>query len=274
MKASVDGYAMAADMLTGGSGDVATRSKLVQGLRDGSITWGTVLRDGVDASPVGFLINAAGGDYQAAGGSLAGTGVGLAAGPVTTRLLAQLNSLPMLGADVVGGAQAVAARFQQVRNFFAGAQVSDDVVAQIANNFGRDGDAFTLAAEQFAQARNGAWVKPSGGVWYPPGYAVPGTEVQTLLQAGTRLDRFGGTSSSSSFLSPIETTIEQRALPAKSNLTIRDEYIVLKEFTVEQSNVMPWFDKVGMGVQFNTKIGMQLTIDELVRDGFLKKVGP
>jgi hypothetical protein len=107
MKASVDGYAMAADMLAGGTGDVALRSKLVQGLRDGSITWGTVLRDGVDASPVGFLINAAGGDYQAAGGSLAGTGVGLAAGPVTSRLLAELNGLPILGANVGEGARAV-----------------------------------------------------------------------------------------------------------------------------------------------------------------------
>jgi hypothetical protein len=49
---------------------------------------------------------------------------------------------------------------------------------------------------------------------------------------------------------------------------------VLKEFSVEQSNVMPWFDKPGMGTQFNTGVGVQLTIEDLVRDGFLKKVGP
>jgi hypothetical protein len=111
MKASVDGYAMAADMLAGGSGDVAVRSKLVQGLRDGSITWGTVLRDGVDASPVGFLINAAGGDYQAAGGSLAGTGVGLAAGPVSTKLLAELNGLPI--SPTISGARVMRSRWRR-----------------------------------------------------------------------------------------------------------------------------------------------------------------
>jgi Tuberculosis necrotizing toxin len=274
MKASVDGYAMAADMLAGGGGDVALRSRLVQGLRDGSITWGTVLRDGVDASPVGFLINAAGGDYEAAGGSLAGTGVGLAAGPAATRLLAELNGLPLLGADVVGGAQAVAARFQQVRDFFAGTQVSDDVVARIANNFGREGDAFTMAAEQMAAARDAGWVLPSGRVWYPDGYAVPGTEFQTVLSPGMRLDRYGGTSRDSSFLSPTDVSIEQRALKPSANLAVRDEYVVIREFTVEQSNVMPWFGKPGMGVQFNTDFGVGKSIADLVELGFIKKVGP
>jgi hypothetical protein len=57
-------------------------------------------------------------------------------------------------------------------------------------------------------AKNAGWVEPKGGGWYPAGYAVPGTEVQTVLSPGMRLDRYGGTSPRSTFLAPVESGIE------------------------------------------------------------------
>lgn len=36
---------------------------------------------------------------------------------------------------------------------------------------------------------------------------------------------------------------------------------------------MPWFGKPGMGVQFDTSKGSRMTIEELVKQGYLKKVG-
>jgi filamentous hemagglutinin len=50
--------------------------------------------------------------------------------------------------------------------------------------------------------------------------------------------------------------------------------VVLKAFPVEQSNVMPWFGKPGMGVQFNTNVGVKLSVPQLIEDGFIKRVGP
>jgi Tuberculosis necrotizing toxin len=216
------------------------------------------------------------GDWRATGqqiGKLTADFAQLAGGvEVLARLGVTAGSVG--GRILVRAAQGFASRVEQVRNFFAGAQVSDDVITRIASNFGREGDAFTIAAEQMAAARNAGWVKPNGDVWYPVGYAVPGTEVQTMMRAGMRLDRYGGTGERSTLLAPIETGFEQRALPPKTNMAVRDEYIVLKEFSAEQSNVMPWFGKAGMGVQFNTAIGINLTIEKLVERGILKRVGP
>jgi hypothetical protein len=37
---------------------------------------------------------------------------------------------------------------------------------------------------------------------------------------------------------------------------------------------MPWFGKPGMGMQFNTNVGVELVIGKLLERGFLMKVGP
>ena len=178
------------------------------------------------------------------------------------------------GRIVLGAAELMTARVGQIRSMFAGVQMSDEVAIRIASNFGREGDAFTAAAEQMVAARNSGWVRPSGETWYPAAYAVPGTEFQTVLKPGMHLDRYGGTGRNSSFLAPVESGLGQRALPPGTNIAIRDEYVVLKAFPVEQSNVMPWFGKPGMGVQFNTQIGADMNIQQLIKLGFIKAVKP
>ena len=183
----------------------------------------------------------------------------------------------LVGALLAASGKGIAATNAAVKEYFAstGVVVGDEAAARIALNFGRDGDRFTVVAEQMAAAKNANWVTPQGNILYPPGNgAVPGTEFQTSLQVGMRVDRYGGTSRTSSFLAPKGISIEQRALPPTTNLAIRDEYVVVRPFQVEQSNVMPWFGRNGMGQQFDTKGGVGLSIEELVKQGYLRKVTP
>lgn len=54
-------------------------------------------------------------------------------------------------------------------------------------------------------------------------------------------------------------------------LALHDEYIVLRPFKVEESRVMPWFGQEGMGMQYETGLGMKMTINDLVEAGYLKR---
>jgi Tuberculosis necrotizing toxin/Possible hemagglutinin (DUF637) len=189
-----------------------------------------------------------------------------------------------VGALIGVAAKGVEATKVAVSDFFAsqGIAASDATTARIANNFGKDGDAFTTAANQMVAAKNAGWTTSEGRVWYPPNNgAVPGTNFETTLPVGAKLDRYGGTTDRSTFLAPAGTQFEQRALPASTNMSIHDQYVVLKPLPVEQSNTMPWFGQQGMGVQFNTDAGglvlnngKPATITNLVEGGYLKKVSP
>ncbi|MCV0438422.1 MAG: TNT domain-containing protein [Hydrogenophaga sp.] len=46
-------------------------------------------------------------------------------------------------------------------------------------------------------------------------------------------------------------------IPESTNFAVRDEYIVLKPFKVEESRVMPWFGQQGMGIQYETSKGVE-----------------
>jgi len=145
--------------------------------------------------------------------------------------------------------------------------------AKITNNFYKDADFFTAVNNEMNVAKNAGWKKADGKTWWPPENGiVPGTAEKAVLQVGERLDRYGGTSKFSSFLAPSNTPIGMRALSPETDLLIHDVYMVLKPFPVEQSRVMPWFGKEGMGMQFETKSGTGMTIEQLVNRGYLGKV--
>jgi filamentous hemagglutinin len=182
-----------------------------------------------------------------------------------------------VGALIVVAAKGVGATKTAIADFFAsqGITASDATAARIANNFGKDGDAFTTAANQMVTAKNASWTTAEGRTWYPPNNGVvPGTNFDTTLPVGTMLDRYGGTSDKSTFLAPVGTPFEQRALPATTDTLIHDQFVVLKPLPVGQSNTMPWFGQQGMGVQFDTSKGAQMPISELLKQGYLGRVTP
>lgn len=134
---------------------------------------------------------------------------------------------------------------------------------------------FSEVAQTIVAAEKAGWKTADGKTWWPPENGkVPGTDQIVELKVGQKLDRYGGTGKDSSFLAPANTPLSQRALSDSTNLTVYDEYVVLKPFAVEESRAMPWFGKDGMGLQYETKAGSKMTIEQLVRDEYLKRVSP
>jgi hypothetical protein len=194
---------------------------------------------------------------------------------VGNQALGALVGTALSGAKVSAGA---------VERFFTsnGLAISDTTATRIASNFGREGDRFTEVAEQMMAAKQANWVTPQGRIIYPPGNgAVPGTEFQTILPAGTKLDRYGAIGEKTDFLAPAGTPLGQRALPAGSETRPLVQLEVLKPLPIQQSNVMPWFGQEGMGVQFQSTTGgltlpngAPTTIENLIKAKYLKVITP
>jgi filamentous hemagglutinin len=132
----------------------------------------------------------------------------------------------------------------------------------------------TLSTEEIAMnaiQKNG-WKKPDGSNWYPPNDgAILGTESLAVLPVGTTLNRMGGTGEKSAFLSTVETPISSRSLPPWSDTSVIDTYIVMKPLPVGKSTIAPAYGQNGLGIQYNTVGGTTMTIEQLVKEGFLWK---
>ena len=160
----------------------------------------------------------------------------------------------------------------QVAKYFSQKAAGNSKV-KIENNFYKDDDFFTDVSEKMAFAKKNNWKTSEGRTLWPPNDGiVPNSQFQTTLPVGAKLDRFGGTSDKSSFLAPVDVPLDARALSPATNTKIRDVYEVVKPLPVVQSKVMPWFDKKGMGIQYETIGGIKMTVKELVEQGYLRKV--
>ena len=199
-------------------------------------------------------------------------------------VLKDAAELGLVAADVLTLGELAATKAltsTMVKEFVAnrtGQAISDNAAAAISNKFYADSDFFTNSAEFYKNARAANWQTDTGRTLWPQSSGeVPGTAFQTTLPVGTKLDRMGGTSPNSTFLAPSGTPIEQRALSPTTDTTIKDEFMVAKPLPVEQSKTMPWFDKPGMGTQFDASKGTGMsgaTVEKLLEEGYLKKVTP
>lgn len=137
-----------------------------------------------------------------------------------------------------------------------------------------------------------AFTDADGGLIYPDDslpskpYAIEGTIIPPhaeLPPQGTTLDRFGYPGGE--WLSPPEGTppFAERALPPGSAVKPYFEYVVADParlppgWRIEQSNVAPWFNQPGGGVQYRI-IAPPDGIDppsvtELLESGYLKAKG-
>lgn len=129
-------------------------------------------------------------------------------------------------------------------------------------------DAEAGGRSQYDQHRlsNGNWDWPANNG------ALPNTTTNYTLNAGAVIDRIGGTTGT--YLSPVGTTLTERALAPGSFAESYNQYVVLKPFTVEQSVVAPAFGEAGNGVQYKipeVDPGQKVTVQNLIDNGYLGK---
>ncbi len=98
--AVADGARLLANEATGGDRQIDLWSRLAQEARAGRITFQSLYRGFIDATPIGMLGHMLDGDYRAAGHSLVGTATTLLSAPAASRVTNVLNRLPVLGAEL------------------------------------------------------------------------------------------------------------------------------------------------------------------------------
>ena len=84
------------------------------------------------------------------------------------------------------------------------------------------------------------------------------------LKAGALIDRYGG--EGGNFFSPYGESFGKRSLPSYQNSRKYMCYEVLKDEEVLQGQVLPWFNREGRGVQYETS----KTVKQLKEAGVLK----
>ncbi|WP_210483821.1 glycohydrolase toxin TNT-related protein [Pantoea ananatis] len=110
------------------------------------------------------------------------------------------------------------------------------------------------------------------GAWPPNRGFVKAT--RTTLQPGTLVDRYGGWidekgfHDTGTFISPVGSSFEGRALQSSTLDKPYSIYEVLKPLPVDTGPAIPWFGQPGYGTQHETF----LKIDKLIEKGYLRKV--
>ncbi|KAA6169697.1 DUF4237 domain-containing protein [Pseudomonas marginalis] len=107
-----------------------------------------------------------------------------------------------------------------------------------------------------------------GGFDGPPKVAElqPG---QTFDRYGGRFDEMGDFTDQGKFVAPKDVPFDQRALPDSSLKSPYQQYEVIRPIPeVNSENAAPWFGKPGGGTQYQ----LPMSIDELLREGFIKPI--
>ena len=110
------------------------------------------------------------------------------------------------------------------------------------------------------------WIDDAGNIVWPPNQGFASTPKPTVLQPGTRIDRYGY--EGGSFVSPKGVPFQNRSLPHGSETKPYNVYEVVKPIHGLKGNAAPWFDQPGGGLQYK----LNRTIQELLDDGSIKKV--
>ena len=87
------------------------------------------------------------------------------------------------------------------------------------------------------------WVKPDGKLDYPPNDGFLGIPENSILQPGTKIDRYG--TDRGLYFSPEGTPFDQRSLPPKSSDGTYTRYIVRKPLPAQSGSTAPWFGQSG-----------------------------
>lgn len=103
-------------------------------------------------------------------------------------------------------------------------------------------------------------------VWPPNDGGVLGTEKNIVLQKGYQFDRYG--LNKGSYVSPVGTPYEMRALAPGTELKPYKIFEVVKPVRSKGSVIAPWFNQPGGGIQFK----LNNTVQELLDSGRIIEV--
>ncbi|UZJ79700.1 glycohydrolase toxin TNT-related protein [Fictibacillus sp. KU28468] len=106
---------------------------------------------------------------------------------------------------------------------------------------------------------------------------VDGKFEVNLLESGKEIDRYGS-NLNGQFFSPKGASYESRALPPHMIEQPYSKYIIKRDFHVRSGEIAPWFDEVGGGVQYHTKINIiddygnsvEATVENLIKYGYIE----
>ncbi|MDR6644565.1 filamentous hemagglutinin [Luteibacter sp. 1214] len=116
-----------------------------------------------------------------------------------------------------------------------------------------------------------AQYQKADGSWnWPANMGFADKPISNTIAVGTRLDRYGDTAGS--FLSPVGTTYEQRALAPGTRANPYSEYEVIKPLPVIQGEIAPAFGQSGGGVQMLPNLPGKVNVQWLLDNGYLRKV--
>ncbi len=138
-------------------------------------------------------------------------------------------------------------------------------------------------AQFAAQYRSGSsWIyPPDDGFLVVAGHPIEYTQT---LTPGSEIDRFGY--SGGAYLSPAHTLFTQRALPPQNLNTPAGTpvanyhlYCILKAFPVDAGPIAPWFQQLGLGIQYKLDAsllpsGSSPSVTWLLTNGYLVEENP
>ena len=103
--------------------------------------------------------------------------------------------------------------------------------------------------------------------YYPPNSGFLKDPVNTTLNPGTTIDRYG--LSSGRYASPTGTPAEMRALPPGTMEKPYSVYEVMKPVDTLSGQIAPWFGQPGLGTQYK----FPQSFEQMLKQGLIKEVG-
>lgn len=134
---------------------------------------------------------------------------------------------------------------------------TDKFIKSIADKYGVEYNIGKIGADRFYDE--------NGDPIYPPNGGFVGTPKIVTLKAGTKLvDRYGR--DSGSFVSPVNTPLEARALPKMDAAKLKEYHVyeIIKDVENVQAGITaPWFGEVGGGTQYKLPKAIKYLCDYL-----------
>ena len=106
----------------------------------------------------------------------------------------------------------------------------------------------------------------TGETIWPPNDGAAGEVTTTVLPEGTRIDRYG--SDFGTYTSPEGTPYEMRSVAPGTDQKPYSVFEVQSPLEVQSSEVAPWFDQPGGGIQYK----LPESVDDLLEAGIIRRV--